>query len=489
MPPQLENEAALFKAAQAGKLDDVLRIAEELGGDIKTFTDANGANCLHVAAHAGQTALCKHLVDELNFDINSQDGGGTGNTPLVLALAHDQWDTAEALLAAGADPNRRSSSPADAPDPLHVAVAAGKLELAKAMLAAGADPNARSSSGTPLELAAARSNVPMVAALLAAGADANAAARQGLTPLFMAVAVGSSADVVRELVGAGADVNGRALGAFTPLHVAAEGGKLELVEALLQAGANPSAKDEHGHTPAKVAAMHKHRAVVEALLRRGGDGASGSGSGSGEAAAGGSGGGVDELIASSTADLKEREEKASSSGAASSGGASAVAIPSPECPDEALGDTFKRKGNEFFVAGDYEGAAKLYELSLSHWTKNPVVWSNRAACFLRMDKWDKALQDAQIARTLDPKYVKAWYREGRAAEGLKRWEDAATAFYQAAQLQPDNEEFIRLTKEAIVEGRKEYQAQQAAQQAQQGQHDEQQQQPTGAVTGSDAAKP
>ena len=61
----------------------------------------------------------------------------------------------------------------------------------------------------------------------------------------------------------------------------------------------------------------------------------------------------------------------------------------------------------------------------------------------------------------------AWYREGRAAEGLKRWEDAATSFYQAAQLQPDNEEFIRLTKEAIVEGRKEFQAQQAAQQQQQ----------------------
>lgn len=171
-------------------------------------------------------------------------------------------------------------------------------------------------------------------------------------------------------------------------------------------------------------------------------------------------------MASSKADLKEREEKASSSGGGSGDGASVIAIPSPEVPDEALADTFKRKGNEFFVAGDYEGAAKLYELSLSHWTQNPTVWSNRAACFLRLEKWDKALQDAQIARTLDPKYVKAWYREGRAAEGLKRWEDAATAFYQAAQLQPENEEFIRLTKEAIVEGRKEFQAQQGQQQQQ-----------------------
>ena len=35
-------------------------------------------------------------------------------------------------------------------------------------------------------------------------------------------------------------------------------------------------------------------------------------------------------------------------------------------------------------------------------------------------------------------------------------------------MQPDNEEFIRLTKEAIVEGRKEYQAAQQAQQQQAG---------------------
>jgi hypothetical protein len=46
-----------------------------------------------------------------------------------------------------------------------------------------------------------------------------------------------------------------------------------------------------------------------------------------------------------------------------------VRVPEPECPDEALSDTFKRKGNEFFAAGDYAGAAKLYDIALSHWTK------------------------------------------------------------------------------------------------------------------------
>lgn len=28
--------------------------------------------------------------------------------------------------------------------------------------------------------------------------------------------------------------------------------------------------------------------------------------------------------------------------------------------------------------------------------RNPVVWSNRAACFLRLDNFEKALQDSQV---------------------------------------------------------------------------------------------
>lgn len=46
-----------------------------------------------------------------------------------------------------------------------------------------------------------------------------------------------------------------------------------------------------------------------------------------------------------------------------------------------------------------------------------MVWANRAACYLRLGLCDKALQDAQIARVLDPKYVKV---RGRNTDRLKR---------------------------------------------------------------------
>ena len=65
--------------------------------------------------------------------------------------------------------------------------------------------------------------------------------RQGLTPLFLAVALGTSPECVQLLVDAGADVNARALGAFTPLHVAAEGGKAGIAEVLLKVRARGAA--------------------------------------------------------------------------------------------------------------------------------------------------------------------------------------------------------------------------------------------------------
>jgi hypothetical protein len=44
-------------------------------------------------------------------------------------------------------------------------------------------------------------------------------------------------------------------------------------------------------------------------------------------------------------------------------------MPPPEEADEKLADEFKKKGNEFFGTGDYESAARLYSLSLKHWSR------------------------------------------------------------------------------------------------------------------------
>lgn len=163
---------------------------------------------------------------------------GSGSTALVLAISNKHYATADLLLSHAPDVNRQGSGEGAAP-PLHLAVADGEVELAGRLLGAGADVNAQSGSGSPLMLAAARANAPMLRLLLGVGADVGEASRKGLTPLFLAVAVGGSAECVQLLVDAGADPNARALGAFTPLHVAAESGKADIAEVLLKVGALP----------------------------------------------------------------------------------------------------------------------------------------------------------------------------------------------------------------------------------------------------------
>ena len=75
MPVTAEQKDRLFKAADAGQLEDFQAAAAELGfDDIKQLKADNGADCLHIAAHGGRTELCKYLLEQLHFDVNAQEG-------------------------------------------------------------------------------------------------------------------------------------------------------------------------------------------------------------------------------------------------------------------------------------------------------------------------------------------------------------------------------------------------------------------------------
>lgn len=52
-----------------------------------------------------------------------------------------------------------------------------------------------------------------------------------------------------------------------------------------------------------------------------------------------------------------------------------------------------------------------------------------------------------------PRRLQAWYREGLAAQALELWEDAAQAFYEAFQLDPDQPQFAQRFHQAIKSGR------------------------------------
>jgi hypothetical protein len=94
------------------------------------------------ATRAGDVATIRELT--ARGDDANAPSGGNGWTPLMHAVHKKQLASVNALIAAGADPNRASGS---GMTPLMMAAAYGYADIVQALLAGGANPRLRDGSG------------------------------------------------------------------------------------------------------------------------------------------------------------------------------------------------------------------------------------------------------------------------------------------------------------------------------------------------------
>ena len=78
----------------------------------------------------------------------------------------------------------------------------------------------------------------------------------------------------------------------------------------------------------------------------------------------------------------------------------------------------KIEGNKHFEADEYFKAVSCYTNAIAKDSSNPVYLSNRALCYLKLDSFEDALQDAEAAVELDPNTHKYLYRLAMAWSGL-----------------------------------------------------------------------
>ncbi|KAF8079125.1 TPR-like protein [Lyophyllum atratum] len=107
-------------------------------------------------------------------------------------------------------------------------------------------------------------------------------------------------------------------------------------------------------------------------------------------------------------------------------------------------ERLKAEGNALHVNGQYQGAYNKYSEAIKEDPKNPVLWANRAASAIAMKKYMDATVDAEKATKLDPKYGKAWARQGTAFQALNIWERSVACWESALACIPARGE---LTKE------------------------------------------
>ena len=83
----------------------------------------------------------------------------------------------------------------------------------------------------------------------------------------------------------------------------------------------------------------------------------------------------------------------------------------------------KAAGNRAYGSKDYNRAIELYGKAILC-RKDPIFYSNRAACWNATSDWDKVIEDTTAAISLDPEYVKALNRRANAYEQVERYNDA-----------------------------------------------------------------
>ena len=91
-----------------------------------------------------------------------------------------------------------------------------------------------------------------------------------------------------------------------------------------------------------------------------------------------------------------------------------------------------------YSAADYARAVEELSTAISLDECNHVFWSNRSAAHMALHNFDAALADADECVRLHPGWSKGFSRRGNALHGMRRLEEAKTAYEQALRLDPEN---------------------------------------------------
>lgn len=88
---------------------------------------------------------------------------------------------------------------------------------------------------------------------------------------------------------------------------------------------------------------------------------------------------------------------------------------------------FKEEGNAAFKTGDWTGAIEAYTKAIKYGDQHKQLatfYKNRAAAYLKLEKFEQVVRDCDKALELEPNEPKAMFRRAQATEQLGRFEEA-----------------------------------------------------------------
>lgn len=105
-------------------------------------------------------------------------------------------------------------------------------------------------------------------------------------------------------------------------------------------------------------------------------------------------------------------------------------------------EKLKAEGNVLMQQKNYQGAIDKYTEAINLKPDVAIYYTNRAAAYSCIRKFEESKKDCEIAISLNPNYVKSYSRLGLAEYKLNRFDAAVKAYQKALQLEPGNERIL-----------------------------------------------
>ncbi|KAF8733383.1 hypothetical protein HU200_014990 [Digitaria exilis] len=379
MAPSFSDYTVAFQAAVDGNLR-LLKSKREMANkvDLRAVKDNKGCHVLHAAAAKGHFGVCKFLVEEMAFDVNSTSDEGECTVIFKIML--------------------------------HV----GKLGIARLLLSKGVPLDPLDHRGTPLHLAALKDQDQTMKILLEHAADPNRVVHHIFSPLVMACSA-KSLKCMKLLVQAGADVNFKGSSGPSAIMYAVDDGFTDIVKYLLEVGADPNIPDHVSMVQVFLYLILtfgcERRELVEILFPRTRplpslpDWS------------------IDGIIQT----MKYMPFRATVHiltdfllpfqhnlywSLLKIVPCLLILTAVVHCADEiSVEDDItntKAKAKELFAKGEYLSAIYFYDMAAEMNPLDATLFANQSLCWLRMGEGNRALTDAVKCRMMRPQWAKAW---------------------------------------------------------------------------------
>jgi tetratricopeptide (TPR) repeat protein len=106
-------------------------------------------------------------------------------------------------------------------------------------------------------------------------------------------------------------------------------------------------------------------------------------------------------------------------------------------------ENLHKNANELFMQEKYELANEIYNQLLNNQYKPDIIYSNKAACFLKLKNYKSALDCGLKSIQINLNNSIAWGRIGYSYKGLKMFTESLNAFEIAHKLNKNNDKYLK----------------------------------------------